>query len=241
MTRTDAFPARTHLAVTLRSLRERAAEQPVQQKHVAELLRCSQSTLSEIESGKKAAGIRIVRGYGQLFGGIEMLEALWEAAQEEMKAHRSRRNLQHASDPAQVAVWTAPAGDCSVPGDKTEWIRAVNPPSGDFVRPREPFTQGWVVRNAGIVPWRGRWLARVGPPAGAEVPWSHRRVRIRDTDPGEEVLIAMPIRGAEIEGTITVHFKQVDGLNRMYFPHIPWGVSVTVVTTLRPPPPLAAG
>jgi transcriptional regulator with XRE-family HTH domain len=223
--RRETRPARRQLAATLLSLREAAG---LKQREVAERLGLSASQLSRAERGDASAGPRMIEGYGVLFGAVELLKDLWAADRAEESARR-RRVSRRPKEPL-VPVEVTPSGDCSVPGDLVEWIEAVNPSNDCHVTPEEEFVQGWRVRNAGSVPWTGRFLTRAAPPRGPEAPWSPTQVPIPDTAPGDSVLIEVPLRGAQVPGTIRVHFKQTDADGRMYFPDVPWGVSVTVVT-----------
>ncbi len=201
-------------------------------KEVAKRVDLDEGHLSRAERGEASAGPTMVAGYGALFSARELLDHLWAADRTEEQA-RKRRQFGRQPSGVVGALDVTPSGDCSVAGDAVEWIRAVNPPNDCHVLPGEEFLQGWLVRNSGVVPWRDRMLTRTSPPRGPEAAWSPSQVAIPDAEPGDEVLYQIPLRGAEVPGTIRVHFKQTDSAGRMYFPEVSWGVSVTVVTLPR--------
>jgi hypothetical protein len=84
--------------------------------------------------------------------------------------------------------------------------------------PGERFVKTWRIRNVGVVPWRGRYLARLGP-AGAEGQVSTLpRVPIPETAPSEIVDVSVSCRAHVLAGSSQAHFKMVDEDGRFYFP-----------------------
>jgi hypothetical protein len=96
--------------------------------------------------------------------------------------------------------------------------------------PYYEFEKVWRIRNSGTVPWVGRWLARLGAPSGHGIPKSERRVRIPDTQPGEEVDIKVPMTAQSQPGSSQVDFKMVDDHYFEYFPdRYPLGLILTII------------
>jgi hypothetical protein len=112
-----------------------------------------------------------------------------------------------------------------IAGDASEWGREVSVPDGTLVQPGEVFNKSWELRNAGTVPWHGRFLSRLGASEGDDVPQSPARVPIPDTEPGESVTISVPVRAPESPGEYQVHWKMTDQHGRQYFPsdEMYWG------------------
>lgn len=89
---------------------------------------------------------------------------------------------------------------------------------GTLMTPGQRFTKTWTICNAGTVPWRDRRLTRVGIAAGSGLITTPIQVPIPDTDPGEEVTIAVPCVAHFVEGTSNAAFKMTDPAGRLYFP-----------------------
>ena len=92
--------------------------------------------------------------------------------------------------------------------------------------------------NSGTVPWTGRWLRRLGPPAGLGIPTSPLQVAIATTMPGQTVDISVPLRAHAHPGTAEVHWKMVDGDGHEFFPdRYPEGIFTTVIVRDGAPKP----
>lgn len=110
-----------------------------------------------------------------------------------------------------------------IPGDRSEFVGDVTIPDGTMVRHRQVFVKQWEIRNAGTVPWIGRYLTRQGANEGFSVPKTPGRVRIPDTQPAESVVISIEVQAPEAAGTYQVHWKMTDEAGRQYFPDRYWG------------------
>ncbi|WP_449060411.1 NBR1-Ig-like domain-containing protein [Planomonospora algeriensis] len=94
-------------------------------------------------------------------------------------------------------AWTAESRDDSIfEGDVTY-------PDGTEVRRGRPFTKVWRIRNAGAIPWQGRYLTRINT-APCRAP---ERVEIEPTDPGEAVEIAVRVRAADRPARCKIFWK----------------------------------
>ncbi|MBG0816951.1 NBR1-Ig-like domain-containing protein [Planomonospora sp. ID82291] len=99
--------------------------------------------------------------------------------------------------PPEPSAWTAVLRDDSLfEGDVTY-------PDGTEVRRGERFTKVWRIRNAGAVPWQGRYLTRINT-APCRAP---ERVEIEPTAPGEVVDIAVRVRAADRPARCKIFWK----------------------------------
>lgn len=188
----------------------------------AQVLRVSKGHLSHVESGRDRPGVGLIERYEEVFGADGLL---WSAY---IAARTDRRTLSHpASD-----------GRYPVPGDAMRFVRDVTVPDGTVLPPDFPFRKVWRVGNVGAVPWRERWLARVGSPFGHGIPWSPSRVRIDDTDQGDVVDIEVPMRTQRMAGTAQVRWKIVDEDGWDFFPDPDrLGLLITIIVDEDAPPP----
>lgn len=110
------------------------------------------------------------------------------------------------------------------------FVGDVSIPDGTPVRPGEQFEKSWELRNAGTVPWVGRYLSRVGAGEGYNLAGTPPRVPIQDTQPGQNVIISVPVRAPRSAATCIVHWKMTDESGRLYFPDRYWlGVYLLIV------------
>jgi hypothetical protein len=99
--------------------------------------------------------------------------------------------------PHESSAWTAvPRDDSAFEGDVTH-------PDGTEVRRGKHFTKVWRIRNAGAVPWQGRYLTRINT-APCRAP---ERVEIEPTAPGEVVDIAVRVRAAARPARCKIFWK----------------------------------
>lgn len=105
-----------------------------------------------------------------------------------------------------------------IEGDKVEWVRDVTIPDDSLIGTGQSFRKIWEVRNAGTVPWRGRYLTRIGTSNSTYTLASPLRVEVPDADPGELVQITVDLVAPSTPGTKQVHWKQTDEQGREYFP-----------------------
>jgi transcriptional regulator with XRE-family HTH domain len=169
----------------------------------ATLFGVSKGHLSHVERGRDRPSVHLIEAYEQRFGANGLL---W-SAYAEARTFRAPR--------------TAPAGAAPypIPGDECRFVADVTVPDGTVLPPDFPFRKVWRLANAGSVPWRGRWLSRVGSPFGHGIPWSPARVVIPDTAPGETVDIAVALRSQPMGGTAQVRWRMVDDDGHEFFPH----------------------
>lgn len=102
-----------------------------------------------------------------------------------------------------------------IPGDRSGFVADVTIPDGRLVRPAEVFEKQWLLRNAGTIEWRHRYLVRIGTLDGPETP---ARVRVPDTAPGEQALICVQVRAPERPGSYEVTWKMADENGHLFFP-----------------------
>jgi hypothetical protein len=119
-----------------------------------------------------------------------------------------------------------------VEGDEAGWICDVTVPDGSIFRPGEPFVKIWRVQNSGTVPWLGRYLMRVGAPAGYGIVSSPRLSPIPNTLPGEIVDMSVSCTTQQHAGSSEATFKMSDEHGNLYFPNrysVGLMLSITVV------------
>lgn len=114
-----------------------------------------------------------------------------------------------------VAAGGAPAPP--IDGDASALVADVTVPDGSLVAAGVPFVKTWELRNAGTVPWTGRFLQRLpgGDGAACRTP---DRVPVPATQPGEPVGVSVTVEAPVGPATCTVYWKMVDGQGRAYFP-----------------------
>ncbi|WP_283136583.1 BTAD domain-containing putative transcriptional regulator [Rhizohabitans arisaemae] len=107
-----------------------------------------------------------------------------------------------------------------VPGDRSRLDADVTYPDGSPVKVGERFTKAWKLSNIGTVPWRDRHLYRQYPWEGEDLCRTPRSVPIPDTDPGEAVLVSVPVQAPGQPGMCKVYWKMVDVHGNQFFPHL---------------------
>jgi hypothetical protein len=102
------------------------------------------------------------------------------------------------------------------------------------VRPGEYRVVRWEMRNAGTVPWRDRYLYRVGRPGvGLSSP---PLLPMPDTEPGGIAEIYCPVQAPSLPGAYRVCLKA--GLPDGEYCH-PSGLGGLILTVIVPPTDLA--
>jgi hypothetical protein len=124
---------------------------------------------------------------------------------------------------AVVVAVSAPrtrGGEPSLPleGDASSLVADVTYPDGSRVALNERFVKTWRLRNAGTVPWHGRFLQRLPPLDGLDVCHTDARVPLPDTEPGAEVTVSVPVQARGTPGPCQVYWKMVDSGGRLYLP-----------------------
>jgi hypothetical protein len=130
-----------------------------------------------------------------------------------------------------------PPPEASLPllGDASSYVGDVTAPEGILLQCGTSFTKGWQLQNVGIVPWRDRFLIRVGPNAAATLVETDRFVRVPDTAPGESVTVEVQCRAPWIESTSVAHFKMAFADSRLCWPdRYGHGVDLLVTATSGP-------
>lgn len=183
----------------------------------------SKGHLSHVETGRDRPSWELVSFYEERFNADGQL---WAVYIEVVAGPRPRQR------PAQ-----AQPGRYPLPGDASTFVDDVTP-DGVIMPPGFRFEKVWRLRNSGTVPWTGRWLRRLGPPAGLGIPSSPLRVPIAATMPGELVDIAVPMRAHNMAGTAQVHWKMVDDDGYEFFPDRYYrGIFTTVIVREGVPAP----
>lgn len=183
----------------------------------------SKSHLSHVESGRDRPSWELVAFYEEHFNADGQL---WTAYIQVAAGPRPRQRSSQAS-----------VGKYPLPGDEAAFVADITP-DAVIMPPGFQFEKIWRIQNSGTVPWVGRWLRRVGPPAGLGVPSSPLQVQIAMTMPGQTVDIAVPMRAPNHAGTSVVHWKMVDDDGYEFFPdRYPEGIFTTVIVREGAPDP----
>lgn len=90
-------------------------------------------------------------------------------------------------------------------------------PDGSVVAAGEPFVKTWELRNAGTVPWTGRYLERLPGSEGAACR-TPDRVPVPPTQPGARVRVSVTVEAPPGPATCKVYWKMVDADGRVFFP-----------------------
>jgi hypothetical protein len=132
----------------------------------------------------------------------------------------------HNLDPARRATIPTPVAP-SVPrvvGDQSVLVEE-NYPDGVDVKVNEHFVKSWELRNAGSVPWRGRYLQRIGSSNGPGLCSSPARVPIAPTLPNQDVAVTVEVIAPSTPSSCRrVTWKMVDANGNQWFPNDPDGV-----------------
>jgi transcriptional regulator with XRE-family HTH domain len=175
----------------------------------------SKGHLSHVECGRDRPSWELVAFYEERFHADGQL---WTAFIEAVAGPRPRQRSGQAV-----------ASGYPLPGDATTFVADITP-DAVIMPPGFRFQKIWRIRNSGTVPWAGRWLRRLGPPAGLGIPSSPLRVEIAVTLPGQTVDITVPMRAHQHAGTAEVHWKMVDDNGYEFFPdRHPEGIFTTVI------------
>ncbi|MFC5828158.1 NBR1-Ig-like domain-containing protein [Nonomuraea insulae] len=94
----------------------------------------------------------------------------------------------------------------AVSHDDSVFERDVTYPDGTVVKGGTSFDKTWRIRNAGNVPWQGRYLTRMND-TPCKAP---KRVGIGPVLPGESVDITVRVRAAESPGRCKIFWKMTD-------------------------------
>lgn len=172
----------------------------------------SKSHLCLVELGRDRPSDQLVRRYDETFGGDGLLRSIYDIA-------RVPRLGDGPLDEIPV-----PPGARATRGDRSEFVADLTVPDGSPVVRDTLVTKVWQLRNAGVVAWHGRRLVRRGPRTGTTVIGSPAEVPVPDTEPGDEVEIAVELRAPMLPGTAMALFKMLDAEGRLAFPELEHGI-----------------
>jgi transcriptional regulator with XRE-family HTH domain len=183
----------------------------------------SKGHLSHVECGRDRPSWELVAFYEERFNADGQL---WTAFVEVVAGPRPRQRSSQAV-----------SNRYPLPGDASTFVADITP-DAVIMPPGFHFEKIWRIRNSGTVPWAGRWLRRVGSPAGLGIPSSPLQVQIATTMPGETVDITVPLRAHNQAGSAEVHWKMVDDDGYEFFPdRYPEGIFTTVIVRDGVPDP----
>jgi transcriptional regulator with XRE-family HTH domain len=183
----------------------------------------SKGHLSHVECGRDRPGRDLVAFYEERFNADG---ELWTAFIEAAVGPRPQRRSSQAAAPRYP-----------LPGDASAFIADITP-DAVIMPPGFEFEKIWRIQNSGAVPWIGRWLQRLGAPAGLGIPSSPSRVQIATTMPGQTVDITVPMHASGEPGTVEVHWKMVDDAGYEFFPdRDPGGIFTTLIVRVGAPIP----
>ena len=185
----------------------------------------SKSHLSHVERGRDRPSGELVAFYEERFNADGQL---WTAYIEVVAGPRPQQRQR--SSPADATRYP-------LAGDASTFVADITP-DGVIMPPGFRFEKVWRIQNSGTVPWVGRWLRRLGPPAGLGIPSSPVQVQIATTVPGQTVDITVPMRAHNLAGTAEVHWKMVDDDGYEFFPdRYHRGIFTTVIVRDGAPNP----
>lgn len=181
------------LSATMRVLRQRSGVS-LRQAELASGR--GRGTLSQIENGKAHPGRDLVEWYDTAFSGDGLLLSLYAEA----------RGAHGPSSRPQAFPHIRPGDVVKV----EETVLA----EGELVPCGADVVAGWVLFNAGSVPWSGRRLERVGAHTAVRLIGSPRATPIPDCEPGDRTRVEFPISVPDVAGTFAAHWIVVDADGR---------------------------
>jgi len=183
----------------------------------------SKGHLSHVETGRDRPSWELVAFYEERFTADGQL---WAAYIEAVAGPRPRQRSSNAKESSYPLT-----------GDASTFVADITP-DAVIMPPGFHFEKIWRIQNSGTVPWTGRWLRRLGPPAGLGIPSSPVQVQIATTMPGETVDITVPMRAHNLAGTAEVHWKMVDDDGYEFFPDRYFrGIFTTIIVRDGAPEP----
>ena len=114
----------------------------------------------------------------------------------------------------------------AIPGDRTEWVRDLSLPDGSPVRAGKTVVKEWLLRNAGTVAWKKRFVTRVHDSRARNLQCADM-TPIPDTDPGKECVIRVSLRTPTSPGGCAEIWKMTDAEGKHLFPGQP-GITLQV-------------
>jgi len=154
--------------------------------------RWRRGTLSQVETGRLRPTPELLRFYDSTFQGHGLLVSLYTEARavqtEDAVLHQHETKVE--------------------PGDAFE-IVSCSVPAGAMVDPGAELKVQWVLRNAGVVPWRQRMLRRLGATSGVRLIESAPVVEVPAVDPGQEVSVDCVVKAPHRSGAVVAHWHIV--------------------------------
>lgn len=169
--------------------------------------------LSRVERGEATPSRELIEAYENRFHADGLLRSLYRMVLDDQQAARLARR--GASDRSAAPQEPPPR---TQPRDRSEFVDDLAIRDGAIVGQGEHVVKSWRIRNVGSVPWRERFLERVGASSGPAIVTSPHRVPIRDTMPGESVDISVDLVAPELPGSTIAYWQMVDGAGRPCFP-----------------------
>ena len=102
--------------------------------------------------------------------------------------------------------------------DETKFLGDVNYPDGMVLSVGSSIKKRWKIQNVGKVPWENRFLQRMGATRGTGFIETPLLTPIPDTNPGQTVIIEIPMRMPSYAATVHAAFKMVDTAGFLCFP-----------------------
>lgn len=193
---------RSRLAQHWRQLREGAN---LDQREVAAALGRSAPHISNIEHGRRLPSFELLSDFEGLVDSQGILRSLWEWAVSERAAERAGVRM--------------PRQGRALAGDRAQFVRDIAPRGEPVFAPRQRFTAGWEIRNAGRVEWRGRFLQQVGPVTQLYAPVSlDKRTPVPTAKPGETVAVKVRMMAPQLPGESITYFHMLYADGSLCFP-----------------------
>ncbi|HJQ48517.1 MAG TPA: NBR1-Ig-like domain-containing protein [Amycolatopsis sp.] len=120
-----------------------------------------------------------------------------------------------------VALYRVPATESAGNAntvDASVLVRDVSIPDGTEVEVSSRFVKTWEFRNAGAVPWVGRYLKRENSFHSPDTCETPDRVPILPTQPGQTVLVSVDVQAPPQPGWCQVRWKMVDENDQVLLP-----------------------
>jgi transcriptional regulator with XRE-family HTH domain len=196
------FPvtARQRLGYVIRSMRRNAG---LSQPALAAAAGMSRVTIVHYEHGTRGPSHHNVENLERALDAGGLLLSMFEDVEAE---RRQRARL-------------GPLGSgVTLQGDRSRFVADVTIDDGTLMGPLEHFTKTWRIRNAGTVPWIGRYLRRLGPVSGVNLIASPLMTPIAATSPGEQVDVTVKCVAQALPGSSRGHFKMAREDGSLYFP-----------------------
>lgn len=173
-----------------------------------------------LEDGREAPAEAVIHRIDQLLRAQGLILGRYDGVIAEKRQIRYYRAF-----PILSAAPDASPSDASVFVDETG-------EDGELMAPGEYFLKTWTIRNSGTQRWVERFLRRIGDHSGGGLITTPPMIPIKETAPGDVVVVHVPCIAQYAEGSSIATFKMADEAGRLYFPDrysVGLQVRVTVV------------